>query len=472
MRPFLVGCFTAFVALMQSTASAAPDVAPNPLLPPAAARVVLLRGTITSTGSTPVAGAEVRLLRNGSVVANTLADKNGTYRFTDVTPGSGEPPIIAPGTYALEAQYRGSTKSAGTVAIRAGSTARRDVALGGIKKAGGASFVPRSTLSVTDRTVGSTPSSVDGAFSNERPILACAPTPDCALHYDVTDLAGPLFAPPAPLADLDAFVDRMHSEYPAATTVTLYVHGFNNTFGDTLRLTAESVASIDQTAVPVLYSWPSKHETARYIDDESSNAWASEHFTDFVVALLQHPRGPATVNILAHSMGNRIVVAALRYIARAKPAMHGRIGQVVFAAPDIDATTFWEGVPAMAMAAQGLTVYGSHHDEALQLSRQLHGHCRAGLFDCNDQFSLPATVNEIDASYFRCDLIGHGYWAASTTVLGDIGAVFSHGPMQPGTPPRTFITPLTDGAGKPTPGRYRFSAAAPTDEACEAQPLV
>jgi hypothetical protein len=119
----------------------------------------------------------------------------------------------------------------------------------------------------------------------------------------------------------------------------------------------------------------------------------------------------------------------------------------------------------MSGPAQGMTVYGSHHDEVLQLSRELHGHCRAGLVGCDDGVPLPAKVNAIDASFFRCDLLGHGYWSASTTMLADIAAAMKGGTIVPGGAARAHLTP----AG--APGRFQFSSAAPGDSGCAAEPL-
>ena len=440
----------------------------NPLIA-SVARVVVLDGVVTSIDATVVAHAEIRLLSGATLVADTLSDTNGRYKFTNAGSLSGMPLAVPPGNYSIAAQYRSTVGRFGSVSIRSDMTAHRDIALGAIKKRGGASFVPRSTLIVTDRVAGSALTPFASAFTNERPIGGCTPTPECALHFGIIRASPPIFGIGfEPAADMDTFMAVMHSTYPMANRVTIFVHGYNNDFGDPARLAGSAVAALDLGAVPIAYSWPSKHATARYIDDETNNAWAADHFRDFLLSLLQRTDGPKTVNLVAHSMGNRLVFSAVEFIARAKPTLHGHIGKVIFAAPDVDAATFWEAVPMMATAAAGLTVYGSHHDEALQASRELHGHCRAGLFDCDDGLSLPVNVNEIDASFFECDLLGHGYWSASSTMLADITSAFAGGTMTPGIP-RVNIAPIT-GSGAAVPGRYTFVSAAGNDGACAAEP--
>ena len=460
----VVALLGAAVLLRSSPASAAQQaVEQNPFAPPLT-RLVVLTGRVTSEAQHAVSGAEVRLLQSGSVVVDTLSDGNGVYRFTNPSPSAGTPPVVPSGSYVLEAQYRGTSRTFGTVIIRRGATGQRNIALGRIVQKGGAALTPRTTFVVTDRVAGPDPTSLKDAFKNERPVLACEPAPQCALHFGVVAVNGPLLGGVELEQNMTALITAMRAAYPGAASVTIFVHGFNNDFEEPLRMTASAVASVDPSGVPMAYSWPSKHVTARYIDDETNNAWAAEHFRDFLVALLQAPDGPAGVNIVAHSMGSRLVVSALQYVARAKPATHGHLNQVVFAAPDVDAATFWEAVPSMASAVRGLTIYGSTHDEALQVSRQLHGHCRAGLIGCDDAAVLPANVNGIDASFFHCDLLGHGYWAASTTMLSDIAAVMQAGPMTSATSVRPHLAALG------TPGRYKFASAASDDSACAAEP--
>src|ERR1700681_316758 len=143
--------------------AAAPDV--NPFDPPAP-RVVLLTGRVTILNKS-LPKANVRLLRGGVVVANTLSRADGTYRFSDAAPGSGVAPVIPAGSYALEAQYRTSPRAAGAVALRAAGTQRRTIERPGVALLGGAAPTPpRTTFFITDR-VPKGGSTIDDAFSNE-----------------------------------------------------------------------------------------------------------------------------------------------------------------------------------------------------------------------------------------------------------------------------------------------------------------
>jgi esterase/lipase superfamily enzyme len=121
-----------------------------------------------------------------------------------------------------------------------------------------------------------------------------------------------------------------------------------------------------------------------------------------LVALLNSPKAPNTINILAQSVGNRLVAEALDYLGSTRLPTRNTIGQVIFAAPDIDSGTFFEMVPIIASVAVGLTMYGRSHYEALRLSRGLHGHCLAGLVGCDYDVPSISNFNAIDTSIFYC----------------------------------------------------------------------
>ena len=87
---------------------------------------------------------------------------------------------------------------------------------------------------------------------------------------------------------------------------------------------------------------------------------------------------------------------------------------------------------------------------ALELSRELHGHCRAGQLFCDLALPLAKNVNVIDASIFRCDFFGHSYWDASPTVEHDLGVLLSQGVMS-NDPPGTPRTPQLSRGTSPRP---------------------
>lgn len=116
--------------------------------------------------------------------------------------------------------------------------------------------------------------------------------------------------------------------------IFVFVHGFNNSF----NVAAANAAQLAfHTGCPViLYSWPSAAKLYRYSVDECNNEWSQEHFNQFLEHLLQFKQAQnLNLNIVAHSMGNRLFV-------RAVPVFSGKgiFKDIYMVNPDFDAQTF------------------------------------------------------------------------------------------------------------------------------------
>jgi esterase/lipase superfamily enzyme len=157
----------------------------------------------------------------------------------------------------------------------------------------------------------------------------------------------------------------------------VYLHGYNVTFEDAARRTAELANDLDLPGVPVLYSWPSEGKAHRYTVDELNVEWTLPHFEELLRLVLAES-GARTVHVVAEGMGNRALVRALSALDDLRPAGGARLREVVFAAPDIDRDTFLGLVPRFAKRAERFTLYASARDRALQAARIVHSHPRAG----------------------------------------------------------------------------------------------
>ncbi|GAC1597078.1 MAG: hypothetical protein NVS3B28_28830 [Candidatus Velthaea sp.] len=440
--------------------------------PGGALRYVVLTGVVTGSSSgaqTALAGASLKLrdLNTSAILASVITDQDGSFRFENPAGLAGEdvpPPDIPAGTYEVEARFH-AARLKKRVTVDLSRTVRQDIDLGEIARFGGAAPPPPvATFYATDREQNLNATSAQGFFANKRINTPCVPAPACLMHYGVISPNGPFYGLPQPVADVAQLVVQMKSFYPNATGVLVYLHGYNNDFFGPFDVGATWVSSfVPGGVMPVIvYSWPSNAKTLKYLDDETNNTWAADHFRDFILALLDDPKSPKNVNILAHSMGNRLAIGAIDYLARSRPRTAASLNQVIFAAPDVDAGMFYEDLPAMASVARGLTIYGSTHDEALRLSRQVHGHCRAGLVGCDEAVPALANVNAIDASIFECDFLGHGYWNASTTMHADIISILTGGTMGPLSAPRSHVQVVA-------PSKFAFASIDPSDEACGAQ---
>jgi len=196
----------------------------------------------------------------------------------------------------------------------------------------------------------------------------------------------------------------------------VFVHGYNVTFENAARRMAQLTYDLGFDGAPVFYSWPANGSTLDYPADEADVQWTVPHLRDFILDLAEKS-GARKINLIAHSMGNRAVTAALREIApsRSEPLFK----EVILTAPDIDADIFTRDIiPAILPVAGRITLYASSKDRALQLSNKIHQYPRAG--ESGDHLVVLTGIDTVDASEVDTDLLGHSYFAEAEPLLSDL----------------------------------------------------
>jgi esterase/lipase superfamily enzyme len=198
----------------------------------------------------------------------------------------------------------------------------------------------------------------------------------------------------------------------------VFIHGYNVKFADAARRAAQIAYDLRYDGVPILYTWPSQGTLSGYTIDETNVEWTVTHLKHFLGQIAKRS-GASQVHLVAHSMGNRALAAALREISHQPDGQRPIFSEVVLTAPDIDADTFKrELAPAIVKTAQRVTLYASSNDEALRLSQSVHGYPRAG--DTDDDLVVVPGVDTIDVSEVDTSLVGHSYYGANSSVLADL----------------------------------------------------
>lgn len=222
--------------------------------------------------------------------------------------------------------------------------------------------------------------------------------------------------------DRDAFVTRLKDSLAAASLhdVLIFVHGYNVTFEDAARRAGQLAVDLKFAGRTLLYSWASAADTKRYTVDESTIDWSRDHFEAFLRLALSEV-GAAKVHIIAHSMGNRAVINTLEGATSWQlPAGAAKLGQIIFAAPDIDRDRFVQLAAKFKGCASRVTLYASSRDVALLASKFVHGYPRAG--EAGDAITIVDGVDTIDASLVDTSLIGlhHSYFGEKRSILNDM----------------------------------------------------
>ncbi len=194
----------------------------------------------------------------------------------------------------------------------------------------------------------------------------------------------------------------------------VFVHGYNVSFEDAARRTAQISYDLGFDGAPVFYSWPSQGTVAGYVVDETNIEWAQTNIKRFLDDFAVRSDAE-NIYLIAHSMGSRGLTRAFTQLVAEKPALRTRFREVILAAPDIDAEVFKRDIaPKLAPA----TLYASSQDKALELSRKFHGYPRAG--DSGARLLIMPGVETIDASNVDSDFLGHSYFGEATSVISDM----------------------------------------------------
>ena len=193
----------------------------------------------------------------------------------------------------------------------------------------------------------------------------------------------------------------------------LFIHGYNVTFHDGALRAAQLFYDLEFPGQAMYYSWPSKGSVYGYLSDSNgvlATRPAMEEFFEIAT------RGEGKLHVIAHSMGNRYAVEALETFFLKHPDR--RLGQLVLAAPDVDRDEMVARFDALKNHSDGVTLYASKNDLALQVSNKVNGGRRAG--DANGDLLKIDGLDTVDASLIEADSLGHSYFGDAPAMLGDI----------------------------------------------------
>lgn len=201
--------------------------------------------------------------------------------------------------------------------------------------------------------------------------------------------------------------------------VFLFIHGYRTTFTEAAQRTAQLAYDLQFPGVPMFYSWPSRGELARYPADEASVDWSLPHFQSFLGQVLTE-LGARKVHVIAHSMGNRALLRALRELdLNDLPPGSAELHQIVLAAPDVDVGVFRQLAAHFPGKARRITLYSSSEDKAIKISREFHDAPRAG-----GTIVIAPGVDTIDATEVETTFVEHAYYGDS--ILPDLHALIAN----------------------------------------------
>ena len=230
------------------------------------------------------------------------------------------------------------------------------------------------------------------------------------------------------LLDKNNFFDKLSKDIQESEkkSTFLFVHGYNTSFSEAAKRTAQISYDLKFEGKPVFYSWPSQASTFRYGKDEENIAWSQSNMQRFLEDYLSKSKAE-DIYLVAHSMGNRGLTRAIVAVMKEHPELKSKIKEIILAAPDIDADVFKNEIaPQMVSETKKpITLYVSADDMALKASKLLHGNPRAG--DAGEKMVIVEGIETIDASGIDTSFLSHSYFADTNSIISDIFGIIKSG---------------------------------------------
>ena len=172
--------------------------------------------------------------------------------------------------------------------------------------------------------------------------------------------------------------------------ILVYVHGANSNFYRASAQGAQLFHFTGHNTLVLTFSWPSAESLLKYKTDVHHARITIPAFAALIDLLATHTKA-RNINILAYSAGAQMVAPGLVYLRNSSPdesveqlRKRLRIGEVYFAAPDIDFKPFIEGYLDFRGIVERTTINLNKKDSVLRFSAIQNGVSRLGRPDVSE----------------------------------------------------------------------------------------
>lgn len=188
----------------------------------------------------------------------------------------------------------------------------------------------------------------------------------------------------------------------------VYIHGFNQSFQNGVETAATLAADLEIDGAVVSFSWPSRNNLLLYAADfDEATAVFNRMALRDLLSQLAAETGAQQVYVVAHSMGNRLLLEAMALMTtpQAKPP----IDKLVFASPDMESKDFTLSAGKIEALSKRMTLYTANVDLALKVSDLIRGVIKGAARAGERDGGVKPTklLDVVDASNARQDVLGH-----------------------------------------------------------------
>ena len=194
--------------------------------------------------------------------------------------------------------------------------------------------------------------------------------------------------------------------------IVVYIHGYYEDFERSCRRAAVFKSRLGPELGFLLFSWPANSTPFTYGADVADLEASTPQFIE-LLRELSRIHDPGTISVIAHSLGTRGLVEALR--SNPTPAVPLR--DLILIASDMDREKFLDVLPQLRGRASNITLFVSGRDLPLRLSEVVNGGARLGR-------TGPGPIDDVRVidvtDYESTHLSGHLYHLRNDVVLAQL----------------------------------------------------
>ncbi len=233
------------------------------------------------------------------------------------------------------------------------------------------------------------------------------------------------------------FAELQESMREQQRDTLIFVHGYNNSFRDSLRSGFQLAKQFPNMNI-VVFSWPSDGSMLPWLayssdrDDAAASGPALARgllkFTDYLCDVSKDTGCDQRIHLLAHSMGVYVLRHSLQYYRSQTARLTRVLEQIILIAADedSDAFEFEYKLKSLPQLAEKVSVYFNRQDRVMALSDLSKGNPeRLGQAGLQLPFNVPAKVCQIDCSRVVGGLAEHNYHLKNQWVTADLQAVLA-----------------------------------------------
>ena len=219
--------------------------------------------------------------------------------------------------------------------------------------------------------------------------------------------------------------------------VFVFVHGYANSFDDSIITIAQLWHFLGRRGVPVAYSWPAGHGglLRGYTYDRESSEFTVYHLKEMLRFIASCP-GVERIHLIAHSRGTDVATTALRELhlefsgGGKSTRKELKLATLLLAAPDLDLDVVIQRLITahIGRVPERFALYVCAQDEALGISNWLFsgggrlGKLKSSIFTAEELQALrdSKTVQVIDARVSDPGPNAHSYFYENPAVSSDV----------------------------------------------------